>query len=178
MTDTRLEELPLISLTTETAPVLEQHRFNESNLERYMCDNIEDFKPPIQIGQIRGGMSNPTFVLIDRTGRRYVLRKKPPGKLLSSAHAVDREYRVMSAFWETEVPVAKPYVLCQDPGVIGTDFYLMDFVDGRVLRGYALEDMPASERRATYEAMGDAIVKLHQVNFRDAGLEDYGRVGG
>ena len=178
MTDTQPEELPLISLTTETAPVLEQHRFDESSLERYMGEHLEDFTSPMQIGQIRGGMSNPTFVLTDGAGRRSVLRKKPPGKLLPSAHAVDREFRVMSALWDTDVPVAKPYVLCQDPAVIGTDFYLMDFVDGRVLRGYALEDMSAAERQATYEAMVDAIAKLHQVDFRAVGLEDYGRVGG
>jgi aminoglycoside phosphotransferase (APT) family kinase protein len=178
MTDTQPEELPLISLTTETAPVLEQHRFDESSLERYMREEIEDFTPLIQIGQIRGGMSNPTFVLTDGAGRRYVLRKKPPGKLLPSAHAVDREFRVMSALCDTDVPVAKPYVLCQDPSVIGTDFYLMDFIDGRVLRGYALEGMSAAERQATYEAMVDAIAKLHQVDFRAVGLEDYGRVGG
>ena len=178
MTDTQPGELPLISLTTETAPVLEQHRFDESSLERYMREHLKGFTSPIQIGQIRGGMSNPTFVLTDKGGRRYVLRKKPPGKLLPSAHAVDREFRVMSALWDTDVPVAKPFVLCQDPSVIGTDFYLMDFVDGRVLRGYALEDMPVAERQATYEAMVEAIARLHQVDFRAVGLEDYGRVGG
>jgi aminoglycoside phosphotransferase (APT) family kinase protein len=177
-TDPQAEALPPISLTAETAPVLEQHRFDQASLERYMRQHLPDFSPPMHVGQIRGGMSNPTFVLTDAAGRRYVLRKKPPGKLLPSAHAVDREFRVISALWDTDVPVAKPYVLCQDASVIGTDFYLMDFIDGRVLRGYELRDMAPAERGVVYGAMVEAIAKLHQVDFRAVGLEDYGRVGG
>ncbi len=177
-TNAQAEALPLVSLTTDTAPVLEQHHFDQAHLERYMCRHLADFTPPMHVGQIRGGMSNPTFVLTDTAGRRYVLRKKPPGKLLPSAHAVDREFRIISALCNTDVPVAKPYVLCQDPSVIGTDFYLMDFIDGRVLRGYELRDMTPNERGRVYAAMVEAIAALHQVDFRAVGLEGYGRIGG
>ena len=88
-----VETSPLTSLTAETAPVLDQHRFDEAALTRYMAEHVEAFSPPLAVGQVRGGMSNPTFILTDAAGRRYVLRKKPPGKLLPSAHAVDREFR-------------------------------------------------------------------------------------
>lgn len=169
---------PAVSLTTETAPVLEQHRFDEASLERYMVEHIAGFTPPLEVGQVRGGMSNPTFILTDGAGKRYVLRKKPPGKLLPSAHAVEREFRVISALWETSVPVAKAYVLCQDPAVIGTDFYLMDFIEGRVFRNYALPGMAPEQRRAIYYAMIDTMAELHQIDFRAVGLEDFGRVGG
>ena len=173
-----VETSPLTSLTAETAPVLDQHRFDEAALTRYMAEHIETFSPPLAVGQVRGGMSNPTFILTDAAGRRYVLRKKPPGKLLPSAHAVDREFRIISALWQTEVPVAKPHVLCQDPSVLGVDFYIMDFVEGRVFRGYELPDLAPSERRAVYDTMIDTLAKIHRVDFRTVGLEGYGRVGG
>ena len=169
---------PAVSLTSETAPVLPQHRFDEAALERYMRAHIAGFVPPLRVGQVRGGMSNPTFILTDAMGKRYVLRKKPPGKLLPSAHAVDREFRVISALWPTPVPVARPLILCQDPSVIGTDFYLMDFVEGRVFRRYDLPDLPPAERRAVYEAMVEVLATLHQVDFRAVGLADFGRIGG
>jgi aminoglycoside phosphotransferase (APT) family kinase protein len=123
-------------------------------------------------------MSNPTFVLTDAAGRRYVLRKQPPGTLLPSAHAVDREFWVISALWHTDVPVAKPYVLCQDASVIGTDFYLMDFVEGRVLHQLALPHMTPAQRGDIYEAMIDVMATLHRVDFRAIGLETFGRIGG
>lgn len=167
-----------VSLTTEAVPVLEQHRFDEAGLERYMLEHIDGFTPPLMVKQTQGGMSNPTFILTDGAGQRYVMRKKPPGKLLPSAHAVDREFRVISALWPTDVPVARARILCEDPSVIGTAFYIMDFVEGRVLRGYSLPDMKPAERRATYEAMVDVLAKLHSVDYRAVGLEGYGRVGG
>jgi len=169
---------PRTSLTEETSPVLDQHQFDEGALEQYMERSVEGFCRPLKVGQVRGGMSNPTFVLTDGVGRRYVLRKKPPGKLLPSAHAVDREYRVISALWSTEVPVAEPYVLCQDPEIIGVDFYIMAFVDGRVFRSYELPDLTATERRQIYDSMADVLAKLHQVDFRAVGLDTYGKVGG
>lgn len=169
---------PRTSLTTETADVLDQHRFDETALERYLLGHVEGFRAPLHVGQVRGGMSNPTFVLTDGAGRRYVLRKKPPGKLLPSAHAVDREFRVISALWETDVPVARPRVLCQDPSVIGVDFYIMDFVDGRVFRSYELADLAPAERSAVYRAMVDVLAKLHRVDFESVGLTGYGKVGG
>jgi aminoglycoside phosphotransferase (APT) family kinase protein len=169
---------PNMSWTTETTPVLDQHRFDAAALERFMLDNIDDFVAPLKVGQVRGGMSNPTFIMSGGSGQRYVLRKKPPGILLPSAHAVDREFRVISALWGTDVPVAKPYVLCQDPDVIGVDFYIMGFADGRVFRHLELPELAPLERRAIYQAMVDVMAKLHRVDFSAVGLEGYGRVGG
>ena len=169
---------PIMSWTTETTPVLDQHRFDEAALERFMRANVEGFVGPLEIGQVRGGMSNPTFIMSGGDGQRYVLRKKPPGELLPSAHAVDREFRVISALWETDVPVARPYVLCQDLEVIGVDFYIMGFADGRVFRHLDLPELTPPERREIYLAMVDVMAKLHQVDFRAVGLEGYGREGG
>jgi aminoglycoside phosphotransferase (APT) family kinase protein len=169
---------PAVSLTTDAVPVLEQHRFDEARLERYLLDHVAGFTAPVQVEQTQGGMSNPTFILTDGAGKRYVMRKKPPGKLLPSAHAVDREFRVISALWTTDVPVARAYVLCQDPSVIGTDFYLMDFIEGRVFRVQTLPNLEPAERRAIYLGMVDTLAKLHNVDYRAVGLEDYGRVGG
>lgn len=169
---------PNMSWTTETTPVLDQHRFDEAALERFMKAHVEDFVAPLSIGQVRGGMSNPTFIMSGGNGNRYVLRKKPPGELLPSAHAVDREFRVISALWETDVPVAKPYVLCQDPDVIGVDFYIMGFADRREFRHLELPELRPSERRNIYEAMIDVMANLHQVDFSAVGLDGYGRVGG
>jgi aminoglycoside phosphotransferase (APT) family kinase protein len=123
-------------------------------------------------------MSNPTFILQDGAEQRYVLRKKPPGPLLPSAHAVDREFRVISALWPTDVPVARPHVLCQDASVIGTDFYIMDFVDGRIFHNYALPALAPAQRRDIYHAMVDVMAALHQIDFQAVGLSGYGRVGG
>jgi aminoglycoside phosphotransferase (APT) family kinase protein len=169
---------PAVSLTTDAVPVLAQHRFPEDRLERYLREHVEGFTPPLTVQQTQGGMSNPTFILTDGAGKRYVMRKKPPGKLLPSAHAVDREFRVISALRHTDVPVAGSYVLCQDPVVIGTDFYVMDFVEGRVFRVQTLPHSAPAERRAIYLAMIDILAKLHNVDYRAVGLEDYGRVGG
>jgi aminoglycoside phosphotransferase (APT) family kinase protein len=169
---------PTVSSTTETAAVLEQHRFDIVSLERYLQAHLAGFRRPLAIGQVRGGMSNPTFVLTDGAAQRYVLRKKPPGKLLPSAHAVEREFRVISALWETDVPVAKPYLLCQDPSVIGTAFYIMDFVEGRVFHNLELAGMAPTEQAALYQQMIDIMARLHQVDFRAAGLEGFGCVGG
>src|SRR5215475_4071835 len=148
---------PAISLTSDTVPVLAQHRFPEERLERYLIDHIEGFTAPLTVEQTQGGMSNPTFILTDGAGKKYVMRKKPPGKLLPSAHAVDREFRVISALWDTDVPVARSYVLCQDPAVVGTDFYIMSFVDGRVFRTVSLPNMDPEERRAIYVEMIDTL---------------------
>ncbi|HEY7493905.1 MAG TPA: phosphotransferase [Candidatus Tectomicrobia bacterium] len=177
-TPTGMTTIPAVSLTTDTAPVLEQHCFDTASLARYMQAHIAGFVAPLSVGQVRGGMSNPTFVLTDGAGKRYVLRKKPPGTLLPSAHAVDREFRVIAALWQTGVPVARPYILCQDPTVIGTDFYLMDFVAGRVFRSYELPGMTPAQRRTIYQTMGDVLATLHQVDFRAVGLAEYGRIGG
>jgi aminoglycoside phosphotransferase (APT) family kinase protein len=172
------EAVPAVSWTIDSAAVLDQHRFDEAALTRYLQAHIEEFTPPLTLGQVRGGMSNPTFIVTDGAGKRYVLRKQPPGVLLPSAHAVDREFRVISVLYHTDVPVARPYVLCQDKTVIGTDFYLMDFVEGRVFHHYALPGMPAPQRRAIYQAMVEIMAALHTIDFGAVGLDDYGRVGG
>lgn len=177
-TPTDMTPPPAVSLTTTAAPVMTQHRFDEAALERYVCTHIEAYTPPLRVAQVQSGMSNPTFILTDGAGTRYVLRKKPPGTLLPSAHAVDREFRLISALWNTDVPVAKPYVLCQDPSIIGTDFYIMDFVEGRVFHDMTLPQLPPSHRHRIYEAMVSVMAALHQVDFRAVGLEGYGRIGG
>ena len=173
-----MSEIAAITPTDQVMGVLDAHRFDEAALARYMTDHVDGFTPPISTGQFHGGMSNPTFMLTDGAGKRYVLRKKPPGKLLPSAHAVDREFKVISALAETDVPVAKAYALCEDETVIGQAFYIMEFVDGRVFRNLSLPDLPPAERAAIYDAMNDALARLHRVDYAAVGLSDYGRVGG
>jgi aminoglycoside phosphotransferase (APT) family kinase protein len=160
-----------------TMPVQDKHRFDEASLQRFMIANVEGFTPRLTVEQFRGGQSNPTYRLSDGGGKRYVLRRKPPGKLLPSAHAVDREFRIISALYPTDVPVARPYALCEDDSVIGTAFYIMDFVDGRVLWDPLLPSVPKEGRRAVYEAEIDVIAALHKVDYKKVGLEDYGRPG-
>jgi aminoglycoside phosphotransferase (APT) family kinase protein len=159
-----------------TMPVQERHRFDLDNLERYLRANVEGYRGPLQAEQFRGGQSNPTFLL--RTPeRRYVLRRKPPGKLLPSAHAVDREYRVISALHGAGIPVARTYALCQDDGVIGTAFYIMEYVEGRVLWDGSLPGMQREERRAIYDELNRVIAALHQVDYIAVGLGDFGKPG-
>ena len=120
-----------VSSTTDTAPVRDVHRIDVASLERYLVEHVRGFAGPIDVRQFQGGQSNPTYYIRAGSGE-YVLRRKPPGKLLPSAHAVDREYRVITALQGSGVPVPRTYVLCEDPAVIGTPFYLMDCVHGRV----------------------------------------------
>ncbi|MCY3981108.1 MAG: phosphotransferase [Alphaproteobacteria bacterium] len=169
---------PAVTATTQAAPVLDQHRFPEDRLASFMAREVAGFVAPLRVSQFRGGMSNPTFLLQDGNGRRYVMRKKPPGTLLPSAHAVDREYRVISALAETDVPVARAFALCEDEAMIGRAFYIMEHVEGRVARNLTLPDFPPAGRAAVYDAMNAALAALHNVDFRTAGLEGYGREGG
>ncbi len=164
--------------TVQVEGVLAQHRFDEAALEAYLVAHVPGFTPPLAVGQFQGGMSNPTFLLTDAAGRRYVLRKKPPGTLLPSAHAVDREYRVISALADTDVPVARAHVLCEDDSVIGQAFYVMQHVEGRVIRNYALPELAPAARTAHFDAMNDVLARLHAVDWRAVGLEGYGREGG
>jgi aminoglycoside phosphotransferase (APT) family kinase protein len=159
-----------------TMPVQDKHRFDTAALERYMVANVEGFRGPLTVLQFRGGQSNPTFLLAS-ADNRYVLRRKPPGKLLPSAHAVDREYRVLKALHGTEVPVARPYALCEDESVIGTAFYIMDYVQGRVLWDPALPGMAREERTATFDEMNRVIAALHKVDYTAVGLDTYGKPG-
>src|SRR6476620_9321690 len=132
MADVDAAEQEREQLNTGTKPVAESHRFDEAALERWMQANVEGYAGPLEVRQFKGGQSNPTYQVIT-PGKKYVMRRKPPGKLLPSAHAVDREFRVISALYPTGFPVAKPYGLCEDESVIGTMFYVMDCVDGRGL---------------------------------------------
>jgi aminoglycoside phosphotransferase (APT) family kinase protein len=141
-----------------------------------MQSHIAGFAGPVEVQQFAGGQSNPTF-LVKSADHRYVLRRKPPGKLLPSAHAVDREYRVITALAGTEVPVAKTFALCEDAAVIGSAFYVMDYVEGRLFWDAALPEVPAPARRAIYEEMTRVIAALHAVNYAAVGLADYGKPG-
>lgn len=159
-----------------TKAVTEQHKFDEAALAEWMKVNVEGFEGPLEVRQFKGGQSNPTYQLVT-PNHKYVLRRKPPGKLLPSAHAVDREYRVMSALYPLGFPVARPYALCEDDSVIGTMFYVMDMMDGRILWDGTLPGMEPSERRAIYEAKVKTFADLHNVDWRKAGLEGFGKEG-
>lgn len=163
-------------LFSGTKDVAESHRFNEANLLAWMQDNVEGFEGPLTVKQFKGGQSNPTYKLF-AGGKTYVMRRKPPGKLLPSAHAVDREYRVISALHPLGFPVAKPYGLCTDEDVVGTMFYVMDCVEGRVLWDGTLPGLEPSQRRAIYEAKVKTFADLHNVDWRAAGLEGFGKEG-
>lgn len=161
-----------------TMAVRERHAFDVDALSAFMRENIEGFVPPVAVEQFRGGQSNPTFKLTDAKGRHYVLRRKPPGALLKSAHAVDREYRVITALGQhTDIPVAKTYALCTDEGVIGSWFYIMDYVEGRIFWDASAPRAGKQERRRIFDAMNATIAALHQVNPERVGLGDYGKPG-
>lgn len=155
--------------------VLPQHRFDEAALWRHLAAHLDGFREPAAIRQFQGGQSNPTFLVEDSGGASYVLRKKPPGKLLPSAHMVEREYKAMAALHGTGVPVPRARLLCEDDTVIGTAFYVMDYIEGRVLTDVALAGMDPAARAATYDAMNATLAALHQADWRAAGLADFGK---
>ncbi|MEK9768998.1 MAG: phosphotransferase [Betaproteobacteria bacterium] len=159
-----------------TKAVDEKHQFDTAKLENYLRQQIPGFQGPLTVEQFSGGQSNPTFLLASPSGK-YVLRRKPPGKLLPSAHAVDREYRVISALNQTDVPVAQAFCLCEDDSILGTAFYVMDFVDGRVMWDGTLPDSSSEERNQIYKELNRVIAALHSVDHVAVGLEDYGRPG-
>jgi aminoglycoside phosphotransferase (APT) family kinase protein len=160
-----------------TMPVTERQRFDEASLLRYLSAHLEGFAGPLTVQQFRGGQSNPTFLLSAADGARYVLRRKPAGQLLPSAHAVDREFRVISALHGSDVPVARPYCLCTDETVIGTMFYVMSYVAGRNFWDPTLPGMSAAARAAIYDEMNRVMVALHTLDFGQRGLGDYGKPG-
>ena len=155
-------------------PVLPNHRFDEAALERYLAGHLPGFAGPCAVRQFQGGQSNPTFHLRAASGE-YVLRKKPPGVLLPSAHAVDREYRILGALRDSGVPVPAVHLLCDDEGVIGTMFFVMDYQPGRVFPDRTLPGVSAADRAAIYDDMGRVLALLHGVDWRRAGLEGFGR---
>jgi aminoglycoside phosphotransferase (APT) family kinase protein len=150
-----------------TKPVEERHRIDAARLEKFLGFKIS------KIEQFKGGQSNPTYKINDK----YVLRRKPPGKLLPSAHAVDREYRVIKALHPAGFPVAKPHVLCEDESVIGTAFYVMEYVEGRVLWDQALPGMSKRERGEIWDALNRVMAQLHTIDYRAVGLEEFGKPG-
>ena len=148
----------------------------ESELAAYLEASVAGFRGPLVATKFKGGQSNPTY-RVEAASGTYVLRRKPPGKLLPSAHAVDREYRVITALRTAGIPVARSYALCEDDSVIGTAFYVMEFVQGRVLWDQALPGLEPAERRAIYEELNRVIATLHQVDYAAVGLSDYGKPG-
>jgi aminoglycoside phosphotransferase (APT) family kinase protein len=157
-----------------TREVAERLRFDAARLEAYLYEHVPGFAGPIVVSQFKGGQSNPTY-LVETALRRYALRRKPPGKLLPSAHAVDREYRIISVLYAQGFPVAEPVLYCADETVIGTAFFVMAYVEGRV---FWEPQMPASdpaERAAVYDAMNATLARLHTFDPTAIGLADYGR---
>ncbi|MEO8807667.1 MAG: phosphotransferase [Burkholderiaceae bacterium] len=161
-----------------TKPVAESHQFDTAALEAYLQARLEGFKGPLSVEQFKGGQSNPTYKLIT-PDRSYVMRSKPgpAAKLLPSAHAIDREFTVMSALHGSEVPVPKMHMLCEDESVIGRAFYVMEFMQGRVLWDQSLPDIAKAERAAYYDEMNRVIAALHKVDVNKAGLAAYGKPG-
>lgn len=170
-------------MTEAALPVSEiapSHQFDVKGLETYLAPRIDGFGKGLRAQQFQGGASNPTFLLTTETDngvRRFVMRKKPPGVLLASAHQIDREYKAMDALGPTDVPVPVMRHLCEDPAIIGTAFYVMDFVPGRILSDPTLPALTAQDRAAVYDDFNATLAKLHSVDFQAVGLGDWNRSG-
>ena len=171
MTDTRAQ-----AVFSGTKPVDPRLAFETAGLERWMAEHVEGYAGPLTVTQFKGGQSNPTYELAT-PGARYVLRRKPPGKLLPSAHAVDREYKVITALGSTGFPTPRTYGLCTDEAVIGTVFYVMEKVEGRILWDLSLPGMTPAERRHVYENQVDVLAQLHSTDYAAVGLGDFGKPG-
>ena len=156
-------------------PVREAHRFDESALSSYLENEIQNFEGELSIQQYAGGSSNPTFLLTTESGQ-WVMRKRPPGNLLASAHQIDREYRVMDALRDTGVPVPRMYAFCADESIIGQQFYVMEMIQGRVTKS-ELPFLTPDERTTFYEHFIGVLAALHRVDYQAAGLENHGRPG-
>ena len=161
-----------------TRPVSEAHAFDSGALAAWMSAYVEGFAGPLSVEMFKGGQSNPTYKLIT-PGRTYVMRAKPGpvAKLLPSAHAIEREFAVMRGLHGTDVPVARMHALCEDESVIGRAFYIMEFVEGRVLWDQTLPGMTPAERGAHYDELNRVIAALHKVDCAARGLADYGKPG-
>jgi aminoglycoside phosphotransferase (APT) family kinase protein len=159
-----------------TTAVRDAHRFDEERLERWMDANVESYAGPLTVEQFKGGQSNPTYKLVTPS-HSYVLRRKPPGPLLKGAHAVEREARVLSALGPSGFPVAHFYALCTDDTVIGSWFFVMEMVEGRIFWDATFPDVGRSQREAYFDAMNATITALHRVDPEAVGLGDYGRPG-
>ncbi|GHE90843.1 phosphotransferase [Thalassotalea profundi] len=151
-------------------------KLDDVSLANYLEKQILGFKGPLTSNKFSDGQSNPTYLITAASGK-YVLRRKPPGDLLKSAHAVDREFKVISALYKTNVPVAKAYHLCEDESVIGSMFYIMEFVDARIFWDPTLPKLNNLQRNAVYDEMNRVLTALHSVDIDSVGLSDYGRPG-
>jgi aminoglycoside phosphotransferase (APT) family kinase protein len=159
---------------TGTKEVAAPLRFDTARLEEYLTANAKDFRGPLSVKQFKGGQSNPTYML-ETPQRKYVLRRKPPGKLLPSAHAVDREFKVISALHAQGFPAAEPIVYCAEESITGTAFYVMGFVDGRVIWEPEMPSSDRAERTAVYDVMNATLARLHCYEPVAIGLGDYGK---
>lgn len=159
-----------------TRPVAPQHAIDVARLSDWLGAHVAPLAGPLEVAQFKGGQSNPTY-LLTAGDQNYVLRRKPPGKLLPSAHAVDREFRVIEALAGTDVPVARAHALCEDDSVIGTAFYVMQYVEGRVFWDPRLPDQAPAERAAIHDEINRVIAALHGVDYAAVGLGDFGRSG-
>ena len=159
-----------------TRDVSVEHQIELGPLEDYLHEHVDGYAGPLTIKQFKGGQSNPTYLLEAASGK-YVMRRKPPGKLLKSAHAVDREFRVISALYGAGFPVPRPHVLCEDESVVGTAFFIMDFVEGRIFWELDLPSCDQDERQAIYDNVNQTIADLHNFDHEAIGLSDYGKPG-
>lgn len=161
---------------TEITEVQERHQLDLQRVTAYLSEQLPEIQGPIEIRQFSTGQSNPTY-LLETPGGRYVMRRKPPGKLLPSAHAVDREFRVISAVHARGYPVPEPLLLCEDESVAGTMFYLMRYTEGRVFADRNLEVMPKDQRKLAVDSFIQTMAQLHCMDYVELGLEDFGRPG-
>src|SRR5262245_30025987 len=159
-----------------TKDVADALRFDTARLEAYLTDRLPGFAGPLTVRQFKGGQSNPTY-LLDTPLRRYVLRRKPPGRLLPSAHAVDREFRAIQALHGTGFPVAEPHLLCADESIVGTAFYVMGFVEGRVIWEPHMPASNPAERAAVFDSMNATLARLHSFDPAALDLSDFGKGG-
>lgn len=159
---------------TGTTPVRDGFGFDEVRLAEWLANNVDDYSGPLTVEQFKGGQSNPTYKLLT-PGQNYVLRRKPPGELLKGAHAVEREARVMAALGPTGFPVPQVFGLCEDDTVIGTPFFVMDMVEGRIFWDATLPGVEPAQRAALFDAMNATMAALHTTNYAAAGLDDFGK---
>ena len=176
MSDIDLENADNTLIFSGTKEVAENLKFDELKLQEWFGDNIPSAGKIDKVVQFKGGQSNPTYK-ISSTNQVFVLRRKPPGILLPSAHAVDREYKVITALQNTEVPVPKTYGLCEDADIIGTPFFVMDFLDGTVYWDLLLSEKSPQERMEIYANKNKVIAELHNVDYESVGLSNYGKPG-
>jgi aminoglycoside phosphotransferase (APT) family kinase protein len=163
-----------VPIGQEVTEVRANHRFDEAALEKYLVEKMPGFRGPLEVVQFAGGQSNPTFML-RAGGNRYVMRKKPAGTLLQSAHQVEREYRILTALANTDVPVPRTHLLCVDQSIVGTSFFVMDYVEGRIFVDPLMPGASREQRAGVCASMIEMMARLHKVDYNAVGLGDYGR---